>query len=159
MSYKMLKVFEPDESKVMDLVMKLRDNWLYLSDEYRSDEMVSAILMSHLYGPLEYRLFEMGDWQGLFGVVNIIMGWKADLFFKIWDKSIWGPDIRRELFKSLDVIVDDCGLERIYLQTPDKHTAELAKSYGFKEEGLLKNQFKWNGAGYDVLCLGLNRRD
>ena len=154
----MVKPFVPDEKNVTDLVEKLVSNRLYSSDEYRTTKMASAIMLSHLYGPLENRLFEIGDWGGVFGLVNIIRGWKADLFFKIWDKDLWGPTLRREISDAIDVAIDEFCLERIFLETPDEHTAKLAMNYGFKQEGLLRNQFRWDGEHYDVLCLGLNRR-
>lgn len=151
-----LSVFVPDETKVMDLAHKLQNGRLYLSDEHRNEETISAIILSHLCG--ESFFIEIGDWQGLFGIANVVRGWKADLFFKLWDDSIWGPDLRRELGEAIDKMVKDFGLERIALSTPDEHTAKMARFYGFEQEGLFKNSFKWDGVPYDTLCLALNRR-
>jgi RimJ/RimL family protein N-acetyltransferase len=157
-NYKHLSVFIPDERKVLDLADKLKNQWAYLSDEYRNDEMITAIILSHLAGPDERMLFEIGDWHGLFGLVNVIPGWKADLFFKIWDKSIWGPDLEREIFDAMGKACDLFNLERVSLSTPDNHTIKIAKAYGFEQEGVLRNSFKWGGVSYDTIYLGLDRR-
>ena len=153
-----LKEFVPDDVKVVDLVGKLISNELYLSDENRNEQDASAIVFSHLFGPQERALFEIGDWDGLFGVVNIVPNWKGDLFFKFWGKQEWGPDLWRELQEALEYIIDKFKLEKVSLSTPDHHTSRLAEFFGFEKEGLIKNNFMWGGEHYDVLCLGLNRR-
>jgi len=152
-----LSRFEPTEDKALDLVNKLVSNRLYLSDEHRTVDIASAVVLSHLVG--DGMVFEIGEWQGLIGLVNVVPGWKADLLFKLWDKSIWGAELRRELEEALNYMIDEFKLERVFLETPDTHTSQLAIACGFEQEGLLKNHFKWDGVPYDVLCLGLNRRD
>ena len=154
-----LKSFVPTEDKLNDLIQKLQDNRLYLSDENRDKETAAAVVMSHFYFGKESEFYEIGDWQGLIGVVDIVPGWRGELFFKLWDKSAWGPSLRRELSEAMDTICDKYKLERVSLSTPDEHTAKIAESHGFVIEGVLKNSFKWDGVSYDTICLGLDRRN
>jgi RimJ/RimL family protein N-acetyltransferase len=154
-----LSKFVPTKEKVDDLIAKLQGNKLYLSDENREYETALAVVFSHLYGGMDSCLFEIGEWRGLMGVVNIVPGWKGDLFFKLWDQSAWGPSLRRELGEAIDHICEKYRLERVALSTPDANTARLAENYGFIVEGILKNSFRWGGVSYDTICLGLDRRN
>lgn len=153
-----LSTFVLTTDRARDLIDRLKDTPLYLSDEWREEPMISSILLSHFNGAFDNSFIEIGDWQGLLGLVNIVDGWKADLFFKLWDKSIWGPGLRRELEEALNDLCDEYKLERVSLMTPDEHTAKLARSVGFVDEGKLINSFKWDGKAYDTICLVLDRR-
>ena len=152
----MLKPFVPTEEKLADLGDMLIKNELYLSDEHRNPETVAAILLNHFGGLSEGVFYEVGDWQGLVGLANIVPGWKADLFFKVWDKSGWGATEGREIVEAVIGKFREMGLSRLSLHTPDEHTAKFARKHGFKEEGRFLNDFKWGGQSYDTICLVLN---
>lgn len=153
-----LSTFMLTTDRANDLIDRLKNTPLYLSDEWRDEAHISQILLSHFNGDFDNSFIEIGDWQGLFGLVNIVSGWKADLFFKLWDKAIWGAGLRREIEEALDELCEEFKLERVSLMTPDEHMAKLARTVGFVDEGKLINSFKWDGKPYDTICLVLDRR-
>lgn len=150
---KYLTKFIPTIEKVSDLSKKLVSKKFYLSEENRTEEF--SVVMVNLYfnGYRECEFFEIGEWSGLLGFVDIIRGWKADLFFKIWDKDIWNHSLVREIDCLIESTMKEFGIKRLSLQTPDSYMVKLAKRHGFKQEGILKNSYKWDDKFYDIICL------
>lgn len=148
-----LKVFVPTPEKVVNFSERLMTTPLYLSDEHRNQAWVDMLVAAQLAGPNLYWLYEIGNWQGLCGFVDIWAGWKADILFKIWDKSIWGPTLYRELKDKIDLLMNEFRLHRVSIQTPDESMLKMLKRFGFRVEGRFRDAFRWNGAKYTLHCL------
>jgi RimJ/RimL family protein N-acetyltransferase len=129
---------------------------LYLSDENRNNDVLLGLLFNHFGGFRPSIFYEIGDWQGLLGFVSIVPEWKADLFFKIWDERAWGPTISREIVETVQKTFKELNLQRLSLHTPDEYMTKFAKKHGFKEEGKLIKDFRWDGQYYDTVCLAMN---
>jgi RimJ/RimL family protein N-acetyltransferase len=154
---KIVSEFVPTEEKFLDLRRRLMESPLYLSDELRTAETVGVLLLSHFGGLTKSRFFEIGEWGGLFGFAGIVDGWKADFFFKIWNKNLWGPTMIREIAETIDKIFDEYKLHKLTLMTPDTHMCKFASRHGFEYEGKLFRHFRWNGEYFDTICMAINR--
>lgn len=154
----MLKAFVPTVPRLEDLSKRLKETRLYLPDDMRENDMISVLILSYFGGRFKNVFFEMGDWGGLMGLTGIVEGWKADFFFKIWDKKLWGPTLCREIVDKLRQLFDEYRLERISLYTPDEHMGRFALKHGFEHEGILYKNFRWNGEFFDTICMAMTRR-
>ena len=140
--------------KVVKLKKMLRDKYLYVSDELRSDEALDDIIRSFFLGQTLNIPYELGDFQGILVFVNIIPEFKANLIFKIWDKKLWGKKFLKEAKKVLDLVMDEFGLQRVATSSPDKRMIKLAEMAGFKLEGEHPKSFRWNRKLYTSYTLG-----
>ena len=148
-----LKVFVPTTEKVIDFSDRLMKTPLYLSDEHRNPAWVDMLVAAQFAGPNLYWLYEIGNWQGLCGLMDIWPGWKADILFKIWDKGIWGPTLYRELKDRVESLIKEFRLKRLAIQTPDEYMVKMLKRFGFKTEGRFNSAFKWDGKSYTLHCM------
>lgn len=144
-AYKTIRKFEPTEEKVKMLIDFLLNEPLYMSDEHRDREKIEKLVVYYL-GDSPAMFYELGNFQGLLGFTEIVSKYKADVFFKLWDKQLWGPTFARELRKFVDSFMNHLELKRLSISTPDFQGAELAKKWcHFKVEGRQALGFSWNG--------------
>ena len=148
-----LSFFYPDNSederlkKFVNLLMK-KDR--YVSDELRDYDKLWQMVFSIFYGNKINLVFQMGDFQGMLGFLDIIPGWKCRLMFKIWDKTIWNKQNIRDGRTLLDRIFDRFNLIRMEVHSADPVMFKMSKIFGFEEEGRMLKAFKWDGKIYDL---------
>lgn len=142
--YTLIQRFMPTEEKVELLADKLLNEPMYISDEWRDSKRIYQLITYYMYASRSVT-FELGDYAGILWFVEIIPEYRADIVFKLWDKSLWGPDLARELKAIFPDVMKMFRLKRLALQTPDEAGAKLAKLCGFAIEGRQKFGFRWNG--------------
>lgn len=158
--------FVPDPKDPIDFEKKmvrfknyLMDKYLYLSDEFRNPRYIDAIVYNYFFGQQFNIFYEMGDFQGLVGFMNIIPGFKSGLIFKIWDKDAWTNGNARKMRECAKIVMDELGLERLTIQTPDRRMLKFGKIIGFNHEGTLPKNFLWNKKLYTTYLLGFVKED
>jgi len=142
--YKKLVVFKKN----------LLTKYLYVSDEYRTVAHIEKVLSGYIMSGGKSLLYEIGDFGGVTGFVDIIYGFKCDVIMKLWDKKIWGGDFVKAYRKLMDTIMDEFELKRISTSTPDDRIVRMAKMVGCVEEGVQKHGFMWKGKPMDLVLLG-----
>ncbi len=135
--------FNPTEDKIKALSKKLMEEPLYLSDEHRDYELIHKILFNG-FSNKNNIFYEIGEWGGLVGFVNIIPEYKADMFLKLWDKKLWGITFAKELKKLIKHTMIKYDLKRLASDSQDPRMAKMGKIVGFKVEGRFKYGFCWN---------------
>lgn len=158
----LIKLFAPTLPRIQDFGRKLADNYLYTSEEMRTKEKITAIIGYYFPYVLNYSAkpfnvwFEIGDWGGLLGFIDILPGYKASALLKLWDKSLWGPTLARGLKELSTRFMREYKLRRVGLMTADEQMRDLATKFcGFKQEGTQKYGFKW---GEELRTLYLLRK-
>ena len=130
------------KAKIMILAKHLKEDYLMLPDEMRNYNAIYNIIA---YYNLPIHLFyEFGDFSGIIGFTDIKQGHKADIFFKIWDKTIFSKTFMRQVIELCDMIMSELSLRRLNAYTADKRMWKLAKMAGFKEDGKRELDFSWN---------------
>lgn len=157
--FKLFKLFVPTEDKVKFIGRKLMDEYLYISDEYRDYAIIYAILNGYVNMPSNNVIYEIGDFDGILVLANIIPGWKAGLTFKLWNKKRWGPDFMREGKEFIAALMKAFKLQRLDTTSPDPRIIKMAKICGFKIEGTQKQGFSWDGKRYDNVLLAIVREE
>ena len=148
---------EERKAKIMKLAKHLKEDYLMLSDEYRNYAAIYNLLA---YYNLPMHLFyEFGNFSGIIGFTDIIEGHKANIFFKIWDKSIFNKTFMRQIIELCDIVMDELLLKRLSAYTADKRMAKMAKMVGFTENHELKYDFRWDGKLYAQYYLGRIREE
>ena len=127
---------------------------LWLSDEYRSEEAVNAILLAWFSGMQCTVVYEVGNFQGMVAITNIYPNFKANVTFKIWDKKLWGKELVRAGRELLDLYTEQFRLKRIGTETADPQVVKLAKLFGFTVEGESPCDFMWDKQLYTRYILG-----
>ena len=147
---------QPDDERLKILAQHLHDEYLYFSDEYRDYKVIYALFKAYFSWQHGFNLFyEIGDFGGIVGFLNIIPEHKSGLMLKLWNKELWGKQFVREGRELLDFIMDTFALKRVSTETADpEHVIKLAKVFGFKEEGRSPYEVKWNGEYFDNYILG-----
>lgn len=152
----MITLFISSEQNVRLLASKLLTEPLYLSDECRDPQMIHKFLSQILANSEVNVLYELPDFGGVLGFLNIIPDHKADVFFRIWDKNVWGLDIAKEIKQTLKNTIEDFDLKRLSLAMPEEEKGlKLAKFFGFKREGSQKYEFRFNGKFFSLCRLRL----
>lgn len=144
----LIKFWTPavDDLRLKELAKYLMTKPYYLSDEYRNYDVIWQMIFDLFFNPNQNHVWlELGDFQGILGWVNIVPGWKADVFFKIWDKSIWKPSLAKSLKQEINNIVKLFDLRRLSLETGHEPSIKLAKMFGFVVEGRLVEAYSWKG--------------
>ena len=93
-------------------------------------------------------MYEIGDFAGILGFMDIAIGYKASVLFKYWKPKSWSHKIFRDLKKVNEVIIEELQLDRLSLQTPDLRGVALAKRLNYTVEGREAINFSWNGKYY-----------
>ena len=139
--------FNPLEHKVKALSKKLMEEPLYLSDEYRSYKLIHRMLFNN-FGSKNNIFYEMGEFGGIIGFVNIIPDFKCDIVFKLWNSELWGFRFKTQFKQLIKSIIEKYNLKRVAGESPDEKMVRLARLCGFKVEGRLKNAFQWEDKMY-----------
>jgi RimJ/RimL family protein N-acetyltransferase len=151
------KILEPSEKVLDEIVDKMYNGYLYFSDEFRYPEYLKA-LVYNIYSKESFNLvYEVGKFQGIVGFMNIAFDRKCDMMLKLWDGSIWKPDLVGQGRRLIHYIVDTFGLVRVGTATADDRIVRMAKLVGFEEEGVRKKAFYWEGKPMDEILLSITR--
>jgi RimJ/RimL family protein N-acetyltransferase len=148
-----LQFFYPEsqeDEKLKKFVSYLMKKDRYVSDELRNYDTLWQMVFSIFYGGKINLVFQIGDFQGMIGFLDIIPGWKCRLMFKIWDKAIWNKQNIRDGRKLVDRMFDKFDLIRMEVHSADPVMFKMSKMFGFKEEGRMLKAFKWDGKIYDL---------
>ena len=145
------------KGKLMKLAQHLKEDYLMFPDEYRNYIVIYNILA--YYNLPTHLFYEFGNFSGIIGFTDIIEGHKADIFFKIWDKSIFNKTFMRQLIELYQMVMDELSLKRLNAYTADERMVKLAEIGGFKIEGKRIDDFSWNGAYYDYYFMGRMREE
>ena len=137
---KFIRSFIPTEEKLESIYERFMTEPFYISNEYRK-RMVIQQLMLYWFFSSQSVFYEIGNFSGLLGFIDIIPGYKSGLVFKFWDKSIWGKELARELKDLIDEFMKYFRLKRLAIETPDEGGVKLGKLFGFKVEGRQKFGF------------------
>lgn len=154
----MFTKFNPTEEKVKALSKKLMEEPLYLSDEFRDYELIHKMLFNG-FSNKENIYYEMGNFGGLLGFVNIVSNHKADMVFKIWDKEIWGLRFAKELKALIKETMEKYDLRRMVTESADTKVVKFAKILGWKIEGRFKYGFKWDNEFYTLHRIRIIREE
>ena len=150
-------LLDPKPEKLDAFADKLLKGYLYFSDEFRDAEYLKALVYD-LYSRRSFNLiYEMGDFKGVVGFMDVVFNHKADMMLKMWDASIWGPDAVGQCRQLIEYIIETFGLTRVGTMTADSRVVRMAKMVGFTEEGTLRRSFKWNGKVHDEILLSIVR--
>ena len=156
--FPLFKVFVPTQEKLRLLAERFRDNYLWISDEYRNKESIAAILASDFLLDHFNVWYEMGDYDGLVGFLDIVPGHKCRLALKLWNPGIWKPSTAKQGRALIKLIMDEFKLKRMESDSADQKMVDMAtKFFGFKKEGGRKYGFRWNGKFFSNIMLGLTR--
>ncbi len=150
--YKLIHRFAPDEKKLEFLTEMLLTQPLYLPDEYRDRPSAVQLIVNYLYGSNSL-LYELGDYGGLIGFINILPHYKSGFIIKLWHKGLWGAELAREIRDFTTDIMALYDLRRLEFQTPDAKGARAAVLFGFREECRSKYAFRWNNAFFHNILM------
>ena len=148
-----IRAFVPTKEKMNMLLNMLLEMPLYVTDEVRDPKKLSVFLAGCFSGYVFNRFYELGDFQGWLGFVNILPEYKCDVIFKFWDKKLWGPSIARELRDLSNFLMKTFKLKRMGAASADPVFIKIGKMMGFKVEGTQKNAFMWDGVLYNNILL------
>ena len=143
----MFTKFVPTEDKIKALSKKLMEEPSYLPDEYRDYGFIHKMLFNN-FGNENNIFYEIGEWDGLIGFVNIIPDFKCDIVFKLWNPELWGFRFKTQFKQLIKAIMEKYNLKRLAGESPDERMVRLAKMCGFKIEGRFKYAFKWEDKMY-----------
>ena len=147
---------EPTVTQMGTIVTKLGSDYLYAPDELR-DEPTLRALVWHYWASGANIIYEVGEFQGILGFMDIVPGHKASVTLKLWGRETWGRNFVRESRALLGLVMDEFRLVRLETSTPDEKVVRMATLAGFAVEGVRPKDFKWNGDYYDTTVMGLVR--
>ncbi len=149
----LFRVLQRTEAKDKLIAHELMNGFLNLDDNFRNYESIYKSM--NFYFLHSFSIFyEVGKFQALLGITNIIPQHKADIMFKIFDKTFWGKGFVRELRSLLKLYMKELQLKRISAESPDPRIVKIAKVAGFKVEGIRNKDFRWNNRLYDNFFMG-----
>lgn len=141
--------FKPTEDKIKDLSKKLMEEPLYLSDEHRDYELIHKMLFNG-FSNKDNVFYEIGEFGGLIGFINIIPEFKCDIVFKLWNPELWGFRFKTQFKQLIKTIMEKYDLKRMAGESSNERMARLAKICGFKTEGRFKYAFMWEREMYTL---------
>jgi RimJ/RimL family protein N-acetyltransferase len=153
----LFRLLEPTQKNLDAFAAELGKGYLFVSDEIRYPEYLREMVYD-LYTRRRFNLiYEIGDFQGVIGFLNVIFDHKADMMLKMWDASFWGKDAVRQGKDLLKYVVETFGLKRVGTVTADPRIVKMAKLVGFTEEGARRKAFAWNKCLHDEILLSVVR--
>ena len=153
----MFKVYaDPEPEEIRSIVRRLKNDYLYAPDEIRDEGTLLRLVCSYWGG--SNLIYEVGEFQGILGFLDIVPGHKANVTLKLWGSERWGRDFVRETRTLVRLVMDEFRLVRLSTETPDPRVVQMAIMAGCAEEGVRPRDFKWNGDYYDTTILGLVRQ-
>lgn len=126
----------------------------YLPDSARSPNAFAAVYYSK-----DSMFFEVGDFQGVFWLSNIVPGWKANVHIVLWDEAVRGQhSIARHIISEL---ADRLRLRRIagYIPATFIPAIKYAERVGFRYEGVHSLLDRYNNELVDVHSYALLEED
>lgn len=138
------------------LCKHLKEDYLYVSDEYRNDDAVRSMLWSH-FASGDCLIYEIKGGRGYVGFTDIQPGYKCNAMMKFWGTDLWGPSFIRQLRELVRAVVEEFDLERISTESPDPRIVKLARMVGFEVEGVRWKDFQWDGKLFDNTLMGYVR--
>jgi len=158
------KVIVPDYSdiefhkKIIRLKDHLMNKYLVTSDEHRNERYIDILIKGGCFTSGS-AMYEIGDFQGLLGFVNIVPTFKCAMILSLFDKKIWGKQLVRASEELIHTLMDEFELKRVYTQTADIKIARMAQMVGFEDEGTRPFDFMWNQRLFPSYLLGLTREE
>jgi RimJ/RimL family protein N-acetyltransferase len=153
----LFQVLHLTEDKTKLIAGELMNGFLNLDDNFRNYESIYKSMSFYFCHSFSV-FYEVGQFQALLGITNIIPEHKADVMLKIFDKKFWGKDFVRETRSLLKLYMKELKLKRISAESPDPRIVKIAKMVGFKVEGVRNKDFRWDGKYYDNFLLGMEGR-
>ncbi len=150
--------FKPTEDKIKSLSKKLMEKPLNLSDEYRDWEFIHKMLFNG-FSNKNNVFYEIGEWDGLIGFVNIIPEFKCEIVFKFWGPGIWGFRFKTQIKELIKTIMEKYDLKRIATETADERMMRMGKIWGLKVEGRFKYAFRWEEKVYTIYKMRVLREE
>jgi len=150
--------FKPTDVKIKELADRLMNDYLYLSDEFRDWTFIHKMLFNN-FGNENNIFYEIGEWDGLIGFVNVLEGWKCDVVFKLWNPKLWGFRFKTQVKQLIKAIMEKHDLKRIATESADERMTRMAKICGFKTEGRFKNAFVWEDKMYTIHKMRILKED
>ena len=152
----MFRVFAvPTVEQIDAIVTRLCNDYLYAPDELRDENALLALVRGYWGGA--NIIYEVGEFQGILGFMDILPEHKASVTLKLWDAERWGRDFVRESRALLSLIMDEFRLVRLSTETPDPRVFKMALLAGFVAEGNREKDFRWNGDYYGTTMMGIVR--
>jgi len=154
----MFNVYEQTPQKNMAVARYLMEGYLNLSDEHRNYDLIYEMLNRYVNGGA--LMYEIGELNGLMGFIDIVPMYKAGVFLKIFDNSVWGKTVVREGLQVLDIVSNAFEFKRLSTKSADPRVVKMCeKLFGFKREGMRPLDFSWDGKLYDNYLLGRIRKE
>jgi len=150
--------FNPTENKIKALSKKLMEEPLYLSDEYRDWQLIHKILFNN-FSNKNNIFYEIGEFGGLIGFVNIIPEFKCEIVFKLWNPELWGFRFKTQTKQLIKTIMEKYNLKRMATESSDEQMVRMAKMCGFKVEGRFKYAFAWENKMYTLHKMRILREE
>ena len=155
--YTHFKLFQPTPEKLDHIIKWLVDGYLNLED-YERDPAIAWNILKYYVSPGKIHvLYEIDNFRGLLGVVDIIPEYRASVFLKLWGAEAWKPSLVKEADRLIRDFMDEFKLRRLSTETADRRIERMAKMVGFKTEGACKNAFLWDGKLYNKLVMSITR--
>jgi len=154
----MFTKFNPTEDKVKALSKKLMEEPLYLSDEFRDWDLIHKVLFNN-FSNKNNEFWEIGEFGGLVGFVNIIPEFKCEIVFKLWNPELWGFRFKTQVKQLIKVIMEKYDLKRVSTESADERMTRMAKMCGFKVEGRSKYAFMWEKEMYTLHKMRILREE
>ena len=143
------KKFLPKEDKIKALSKKLMEEPLYLSDEFRDWKLIHEVLFKN-FSNKNNIFYEIGEWGGILGFVNIVPDFKGEMVFKLWDSKLWGFRFKTQVKQLIKAVIEKYDLKRVSTESADERMTRMAKLCGFKVEGRFKYAFIWENEMYTL---------
>jgi RimJ/RimL family protein N-acetyltransferase len=150
----LFRVLQRTEAKDKKIAHELMNGFLNLDDRFRDYESIYKSMNYYFYYSFSI-FYEVGKFQALLGLTNIIPRHKCDIMLKIFDADFWGRDFVRETRSLLRLYMKELELKRISAESPDPRIVRIAKIIGFKVEGIRNKDFKFNDKYYDLFVMGM----
>jgi hypothetical protein len=160
-----LRPLDPNEETLAKIADYLMYGFLAMSDEERTPEriadMVVWLFKSNRKDCIFIGVYKPGETVpgGFVGFLNITPGLNCDVMTKVWDKSIWGPDVIRSVREVIKSTMDEYDLYRMNTTTPDPRVVKMAKLVGFKVECEREKNYQWGGRVVKTYMMGLENKD
>lgn len=152
----MFKPFLPSLEKLESLGQRLMNQYFYLDDKDRNSQGISDILSYISYKDSTKLVYEIGDYGGILGFINIVPGEKCYLILRLWNRRYWRPSAVKEAKSLISQIMKKFNLKQIETESADPRIVKMAKIVGFKVKDKQKNGFKWDGEFYDNFLMSIN---
>jgi len=147
---------EPTVPQLDAIVTRLNGDYLYAPDELRDENTLLALVVGYWRHGANI-IYEVGEFQGILGFLDIVAEHKASVTLKLWGREAWGRNFMREARALLALVMDEFRLTRLATETPDPRVVTMARMAGFAVEGVRPKDFKWDGKYFDTTVMGLVR--